>query len=259
MKTAVVAQGKGGVGKTATAAHIAWYGVESGLRVLAIDLDTGNLSKSLTAAACGIAASQLFSPSEVIGLAAKPADGPRLDLIVADRLLANLIYMPLDQARENLSSQLAKLSDAYDLCVIDTAPGLSIALGSALHAADAVIAPVEMEVYSIEGIKDMLGIILMAKEINPDLQFLGILPSRVDLRNPRQVQILAQVQEAHGNLLTPFKVGLRSSVADALALGQPVWKSRKTSARAAATEMRQMGAYILNKLGLINENLGDAQ
>lgn len=44
MKTVVVAQNKGGVGKTAAAAHIAFHAAECGLRVLVVDLDTGNLS-----------------------------------------------------------------------------------------------------------------------------------------------------------------------------------------------------------------------
>ncbi|AEC18761.1 IncC1 [Pusillimonas sp. T7-7] len=252
MKTIVIAQGKGGVGKTACAAHIAFYAKELGKRVLVVDLDTGNLSITMADAAIGIAASALFGESPPSCLAAKQdsSGSGRLDLIGADTLLANLAYLPLEQALSRFVVNLNSLGDQYDLCVIDTAPGLGIALASALHAADAVISPVEMEAYSMEGIKTMMRTILNARTRNPKLSFLGILPSRVDRRNPRQINHLAQVQQAHQQLLVPFVIGLRSSVAEALALGVPVWTLRKTSARAAAVEMRALGDYVVTKMGV---------
>lgn len=257
MKTIVVAQGKGGVGKTACAAHIAYYGREAGLRVLAIDLDTGNLSKTLAKHTGGMVASELFEDGRTSPcLAAKhPATADdAIQVIAADGLLANLVYLPLDKAIANFVSNLSSFESDYDLCVIDTAPGLGIALAAALHAADAVISPVEMEAYSIEGIKFMMRTIVSAKQRNPKLAFLGIVPSRVDRRNPRQVKNLNQVQEAQAGLLVPLVIGLRSSVAEALSKGIPVWKLRKTTARQAGAEMRALGDYVLTKMGVSNEN-----
>lgn len=254
MKTLVVAQGKGGVGKTACAAHIAFFAKDAGLRVLVIDLDTGNLSKTLAQHAIDLPASSLFSETPPASLAAKPAgEGGTLELIGADALLANLVYLPLDQALSRFVANFQVLGNGYDLCVIDTAPGLGIALAAALHAADAVISPVEMEDYSIEGIKYMMRTILNARSRNPKLSFLGILPSRLDRRNPRQVSHLTQVQEAHQQLLVPFVIGLRSSVAEALAQGVPVWTLRKTSARAAGAEMKALGKYVVTKMGVAHD------
>lgn len=251
MKTLVIAQGKGGVGKTACAAHIAFYASELGLRVLAIDLDTGNLSKTLSFADVGTA-STLFADGESSGLAAKQHSwtDAAIHLLSADALLADLAYVPLDEAVARFVRGLKTLSPHYDLCVIDTAPGLSIALAAALHAADAVIAPVEMEAYSIEGIKNMMRTILNARARNSKLTFLGLLPSRVDRRNPRQLRNLAQVQAVEGIPVAPVVIGLRSSVAEALAAGVPVWKLRKTSARPAAMEMRALGEYVVSKMGV---------
>lgn len=269
MKILVVAQGKGGNGKTATAAHSGWFAQEQGQRTLAVDFDTGNLSLSLASNSTGLKASTLFGLGEgaaaVDCLAAKhpPDESGCLDLIEADKQLqALLAYMPLDQVKATLLESMLKLSPNYDTCIIDTPPNLSIAVAAALSVADAVIAPVEMETYSIEGIKDMMTIIINARKINPKLQFLGILPSRVDLRNPRHVANLAQVQAAHSQFLTPFTIGQRTSIADALAAGEPVWKSRKTAARAAGAEMRALGQYVLDKLQLkksTDENSGSAK
>ncbi|WP_231378530.1 ParA family protein [Bordetella sp. FB-8] len=257
MKILVVAQGKGGNGKTATSAHSAWFAAEQRVRTLAIDFDTGNLSLSLSSHATGMKASALFGMGEgdpaVDRLAAKQAsdDGNDLDLIAADKQLQALLpFAPQEQVIAKLKDSMETLSPHYDFCVIDTPPNLSVAVGAALSIADAVIAPVEMETYSIEGIVDMMTIVFNARKVNPKLQFLGIIPSRVDLRNPRHVAHLAQVQAGYSQFLTPFTIGQRTSIADALAAGEPVWKSRKTAARVAGTEMRAMGQYVLEKLHL---------
>lgn len=251
MKVLVVAQGKGGVGKTASAAHIAFYAREAGLRVLVIDLDTGDLSKTLMEYQVDGVASSLFTEDCASCLAAKhDEESGCLALVPADNLLANLVFLPLDKAQHQFEVNLSQVAAEYDLCVIDTAPGLGIAKAAALHVADAVISPVEMEAYSIEGIKNTMITVLNARKRNPKLSFLGILPSRVDTRSPRQMANLNQVREAHGALMAPLTIGLRSSVAEALAHGVPVWKLRKTSARAAGSEMRALGEYVLSKVGV---------
>lgn len=247
MKTVVVANGKGGVGKTADAAHIAFHSAEEGHKTVVIDLDTGNLSKTM-------ADFRLDAPASALFLDVRPtvpATDKRIGLVHADRLLANLVYMPIEHALRNFPVNLRAFEEqGYDLCVIDTPASIGIATITALRTADAVISPVEMEAYSIEGIKDMMRVILGARQHNPKLQFLGIVPNRVDRRNPRQVKHLAQVQAAHAQLLAPVVVGLRTSVAEALAMGEPVWNSKKTAARAAGAEMHALGAHVLNKMGM---------
>lgn len=247
MKVAVVAQGKGGVGKTADAAHIAFHAAEEGLKTLVVDLDSGNLSKTMRQHRLEMPASSLFLDE----LPVVPAAAGRIALLHADRLLANVIYMPLERTLKNFPVNLSEFDKlGFDLCVIDTPASIGIATITALRTADAVISPVEMEDYSIEGIKDMMRVILGAKQHNPKLHFLGIVPNRVDRRNPRQVKHLADVQAAHGKLLAPVVVGLRTSVAEALAAGEPVWKSKKTTARAAGAEMRALGNHVLQTMGV---------
>lgn len=61
-----------------------------------------------------------------------------------------------------------------------------------------------MEDYSIEGIKDMMRVIVGAKQHNPKLHFLGIVPNRVDRRNPRQVKHLARYKPHTANFWHPL-------------------------------------------------------
>lgn len=251
MKIIVIGQGKGGEGKTATAAHIAFYAREAKQRVLAVDLDTGDLSKTLREFRLDFSASSLFVDAAPENLAAKHELGEGcIDLIGADNLLANVMFLPLAQAQNHFMANLAHFADDYDLCVIDTAPGLGVAKACAFHAADAVLSPMQMEPYSLDGLANTMRTVLNARKVNPKLAFLGILPSRVDRRNPTQVRNLEMLQQAQATNLAPIVIGLRSSVSAALALGVPVWTLGKSSARVAGAEMRAMGAYVLSKMGI---------
>nr|AGH89301.1 IncC partitioning protein [uncultured bacterium] len=65
------------------------------------------------------------------------------------------------------------------------------------------------------------------RKMNRKLEFIGMVPSKVDGRNPRHVRHLQELQEAYPNLMVPVTVGLRNSIADALASHVPVWKIKR--------------------------------
>jgi chromosome partitioning protein len=70
MKTLVIANQKGGVGKTSTTVHLAYYFKEQGLKVAVIDLDTqGNASFTLGEYDSGALASGLFDAVSQFDLA----------------------------------------------------------------------------------------------------------------------------------------------------------------------------------------------
>ncbi|WLW63571.1 ParA family protein [Achromobacter aegrifaciens] len=60
MKILAIAQGKGGVGKTTTAVNTSFEAAEAGARVLVVDLDSGDLSKTMARFKLEIVASALF-------------------------------------------------------------------------------------------------------------------------------------------------------------------------------------------------------
>ena len=101
MKTLVVAQQKGGVGKTSSVVHLAFDFLERGLRVAVIDLDTqANASFTLAQYKIEARASGFFGPVPADGwrgAAAADGDGARLALIEADPELANAVFLPLDK------------------------------------------------------------------------------------------------------------------------------------------------------------------
>jgi len=249
MKTLVTANQKGGVGKTATLVHLAFDFAERGLRVVVVDLDTqANASYTLGAYKCGITASTLLSDTNV-DCSSLPSTG--LVLIESDAALANMEKMTLQDAGTNFNSAIKQLSAVgFDVCLIDTAPSLGITMGAALLVSDFVISPIELEAYSIQGIKRMVTTIANIRKANKNLKFLGMVPSKVDKRNPRHIRHLQELTHAYPTLMTPegIVIGLRSSIADALASRTPVWKIKKTTARVAAKEVRALAAHVLNQM-----------
>lgn len=255
MKTLVTANQKGGVGKTSTLVHLAFDFLERGLKVAVIDLDTqANASYTLQAFQSGLHASKLFSgvPSKLWPETAPDftdLEAQRMALIESDAGLANMEKMPLPEAGANFRQAIKALEEqGFDVCLIDTAPSLGVSMVAALLAADYVLSPVELEAYSIQGIKKMVTTIANIRKANPKLQFLGMVPSKVDARNPRHGRHLEELKQAYPQLMIPAGVGLRSSIADALASCVPVWKIKKTAARKAAQEVRALAAHVYEKM-----------
>jgi len=251
MKTLVTANQKGGVGKTSTLVHLAFNFFERGLNVAVIDLDTqANASYTLHDYKSGLVASNLFADKgSKFDYPLGSMDAPHMALIESDDKLANMEKMALGEAGTNFRAAISSLAKAgFDVCLIDTAPSLGVTMAAALLAADYVLSPIELEAYSIQGIKKMVTTIANVRKMNRKLHFLGMVPSKVDGRNPRHGRHLKELEQAYPQLMIPTGVGLRSSIADALATGVPVWKIKKTAARKATKEIRALADHVFTKM-----------
>ena len=65
----------------------------------------------------------------------------------------------------------------FDHCLIDCPPAFNAAAIAALSAADDVIIPVKMDGFAIRGLARILKQIRAMREINPDLEVAGVLPT----------------------------------------------------------------------------------
>lgn len=63
-----------------------------------------------------------------------------------------------------------------DYCLIDCPPAFNAASSAALIAADAVLIPVKLDAFALEGMANLLQQIQNMRRINPQLQVLGVLP-----------------------------------------------------------------------------------
>jgi len=250
MKTLVVNNQKGGVGKTLLSVHAAWYLAEAGAKVLVIDLDPqGNASHSLGRARTLGASSDLFFSRAPERIA---SDG--LSLLTGDR--------GLDDVDPNLKAAVGRFRENYSLCqaggwdyaVIDTPPTWSGQNYAALMVADTLVAPIELETYSLQGIRELLGqkaSVERGVRGGRPIDFLGLLPSRFVSSQPRQRQHLEDLLRVQGRALMfpgAGKITQRQGYAEALDLKVPVWTIPKPAPRAAADEIRGVLATIKRRL-----------
>jgi chromosome partitioning protein len=149
MKTMVIAEQKGGVGKTSSVVHLAVDFLERGLRGAVIDLDTqGNACFTLHDFNSDYPASQRFDQNgdDLRKCFRGQPDGPLIRLTTADAALANREKRSLTDSVVVFKQNITALADSgFDVVLIDTALALGVSLASAPYAADCVVSPIELK------------------------------------------------------------------------------------------------------------------
>jgi chromosome partitioning protein len=270
MKTLVLPNMKGGVGKTALATLLARYLAWRGLRVLAIDLDhQGNMTRPIRlsgkAAVSSVTADRLLTDD-----GAAVEDAPFV-LVPSGPDLLRLERQPdkHNSFASRLRSFLQRANDCFDVCVIDVNPNPDIRAVSALVSANYALAPIQLNQESIDGIVGLLGhervgIERIKSRINPGLQLLGILPMMVEptpfqrrgmqsiVSTPHYLsRLLAMVDDPKGGQ-DYARIPKRTVVAESQACGQALWEMRnKTAAREAWGEIQPVLDRVCQRMEVL--------
>ena len=177
METIAIINRKGGVGKTATALALGSGLKQRGYSVLYIDLDSqGNLSTGLNADTTGLSAMDVL---EGIAAPLKAIQHtPQGDILPASDALAGADMVIKDTGREyRLKEAIDGLN--YDYIIIDTPAALGTLTVNALTAAKSAIVPVQADIDSIHGLKQLTDVVDRVKKYcNRDLYINGLLLTR---------------------------------------------------------------------------------
>lgn len=247
MQTIAVAAHKGGAGKTTVAVNLAGAIAATGRRVLLVDGDPqGAAGAALVVAVekptlyeviSGQAAAQdALCSTSIEGLTVLPAD---LDLAGAE------VELPRRTDWQTaIAGVLAAVADGFDVCLVDTAPGLGVLPYAALVAATSVLVTCPPEFLAYRALPHVIETIDRARQLTPALTLLGVVPVLVSRRSRHEREVLeALAADYPGQVLT--EIPRRVVLQDAQLAGQPVTTYAPTSDAAAA--FRQLAEEVLTR------------
>ena len=238
MKIIAIANQKGGVGKTATAAALGDLLAQHGRRVLLLDLDPqSSLTQGLGIEARGA------SLAEVIGGAKRgPLTmqqiirplGDRLDIAPADIALAGCEMGMIERlGRENIVKATLRDLQGYDVVIIDCPPALSLLTVNGLIAAHGVIVPTLPAAADLRGVRLFIDTLNQVRnELNPLLELIGILFVQYDPR--LNAHVLASDELAAAGWPVIGKIPRSVKVQESSAALQPVTRYDPNSKPAQA-------------------------
>ena len=235
MKTIALANQKGGVGKSTTAASLGVGLARQGKKVLLVDADAqGNLTQML-----GWAQPDELSPTlaDLMGKIITdqpitPGEGILVHREGVHLLPANIELSAMEvtlvntMSRETVLKQyLSSVSDQYDFALIDCMPSLGMLTINALTAADSVIIPVQADYLPARGLEQLLKTVARVKrQLNPKLEVDGILLTMVDNRTVFSREMCQKVRQNYGTRVLMSEIPRSVRAAEISAVGKSIYE-----------------------------------
>jgi len=279
-KVIVIANGKGGVGKSSLAAALAEVLTQIGRNVLLVEMDPqGNNGEDL-----GFIGSDLYDRGEgqaraILDLSGFKPTGearPGLWVVPGGEALEEIteeLYTQRRAARNSgddawmymYASAIAQVEDLYDQIILDVAPGSLVLQTQAMVAGDMILVPCRSDDSSRKGLRTVARRYLEARPYNPSLTLLGIVLFGVNTSGTRVQKNIRDLLEADVRGAAPvFETVIRYVESAAVAcrgLGkvphevaeeEGIEASVITSAKRLAGDYRALATELLTRIaGLI--------
>jgi chromosome partitioning protein len=234
MRVLVLANQKGGVGKTTTTINLGTALAAIGEKVLIIDLDPqGNASTGL-------------------GIDRKSRDRSTYDVMTGERRIADVIQatavprlwvapstldllgVELEIAGDKdrafkMRTAIRELGatiggeERFTYVLLDCPPSLNLLTINALAASDSVLVPLQCEFFALEGLSQLLSTVEQVKKtLNPSLTIHGVVLTMFDPRNNLATQVVQDVRQFMGEKVYETVIPRNVRVSEAPSHGKPV-------------------------------------
>jgi chromosome partitioning protein len=252
-----VAVQKGGVGKTTTTVNLgAALARHHDLRVLVVDLDPqghvttalkqqvreggGRLSRVLVDEGAGDEVMDIVTTTRVPNLHVTPFDA---DLGGAEDRLASRIGKEFA-----LRDALRATRTHYDVILVDCPPNLGNLTLNGLCAADWVLLPCDPSPLAVKGVEGVVDAIArVAGRLNPDIDVLGVLLTRVDGRNKTLNEtVVKDIESRYGDVLLPVRIGVDTQITKAQLEGCDVFEY--DAASRAAEQYGELAQVVVGRI-----------
>ncbi len=223
----VIANQKGGVGKTTTAVNLSACLAASGVKTLLIDLDPqGNATSG-------------------IGLDKAELEHTLYDVLINDVPIANAIYetqvknlhivpsnkhlagaevelVGLPRRERRLRETIQPIRDRYDYIIVDSPPSLSLLTVNGLAASDSVLIPLQCEYYALEGLSELLQTVILVRDnVNSELKLHGVLLTMFQRTNLSK-QVIEDVRAHLGDKVYKTVIPRNVTLGEAPSFGKPI-------------------------------------
>lgn len=251
-KRIVIANQKGGVGKTTTAVNLSAALQQQGKRTLMVDFDPQANATS------GLGVDKNAHTPNIYDVLVNGADPHRAvvstqwcDVLPSHKSLAGagVEMIGIPDREHLLEKALDELEDDYDYIIIDCPPSLELLTLNGLCASKSILIPVQCEYYALEGLSDLLSTIrIVKKRLNPALDIEGVLLTMYDGRTNLSVQVGEEVKRHFKNKVYYTLIPRNVRLSEAPSHGKPIMAYDRWS--------RGSDAYIALAREIIRKNEG---
>ncbi len=233
MRTLIVANQKGGVGKSTTTINLSAGLARLNKKVLVIDTDPqGHSTIGLNASTenrktiADLLTEEGVEAKDVI----QPTYAPNIDIIPSNLSLAvaDLKLSTLGAKEFKLRNKIKEIEDKYDYILIDSPPTFGNLTMNAFTTGREIILPIQLGYLSLEGVSNFVDTInFVNRDVNSiishKVEIAGVLVTFFDVRTKLAREVFTSVNEIFGDKVFQTKIPQNIKINEAQSHGKTIF------------------------------------